>query len=211
MRKPTDVTFGMNGFQLSISGSAPLRGILRDDNIELPVGPVDEIVAIAAKRTLTSACVVGGVWSDDIGPGWLPRARAEFSQACDHLSQTGGPWIIWPASDGAVGDLPSLLTFLRSRPQWRFVLDPIGFLTPAMLANVEDHLERLCSVLWGHDQCFAVVSSSVRVVNDRLEHAPLGTHPEFDACLARLCSVGADQQQKPSFQMPRVITVDSRR
>jgi hypothetical protein len=68
----------------------------------------------------------------------------------------------WPLATDVISDGPSLLTFLRSRPQRRFLFDPHGLLTEAMLPKAEDHLARLEEALGTHPACWA------RLLRERL-------------------------------------------
>ncbi|MBL8999890.1 MAG: hypothetical protein JNK25_01995 [Phycisphaerae bacterium] len=99
---------------------------------------------------------------------WLPGARARFEAACDSAAADLHEPVLWPHSACAVGDAPSLATFLRARPRWRFIFDPISLLTPAMLDNAEEHLSRWCEVLGTHPRAAAVVIGSGLVVGDRV-------------------------------------------
>lgn len=110
---------------------------------------------------------------DDDGPAWLPGARVRFEQFCDGLGAAvegaeGFTPVIWPLASGTVSDVPSLGAFLRKRPNWRFILDPAGMLTPDMLPLADDHLMRIFEGLREHSQLCGLVAGEPRVVGERV-------------------------------------------
>lgn len=126
--------------------------------------------------------VRGGIRTDK--PAWLPETRAEFHRRVDGIRGPRELWI-WPTAGGAISDVPSLLTFLRTRPQWKFILDPVSMLTPALLPRLDDHMRRLFDALGSHDQLGATVISSCEVRGDELVHVPSSHLPQFDQELRR--------------------------
>lgn len=125
--------------------------------------------------------VVGGVWSEDLGPAWMPTARAAFMDRADrHAAAVKGECWVWPVAGGAVADAPSVLSFVRARPRWKFVLDPVSMMVPALLDRASDHLRRIFEVLGMSEQLGAVVISSCAAEGDRLVHREFGGHELFD-------------------------------
>ncbi len=137
--------------------------------------PIDE----AARAE--GAIVVGGIWSEDLGPAWMPSARAAFLDRADrHAAAVKGECWVWPVAGGAVADAPSVLSFVRARPRWKFVLDPVSMMVPRLLERAGDHLRRIFEVLGTSEQLGAVVISSCAAEGDRLVHREFGGHEAFD-------------------------------
>ena len=115
-------------------------------------------------------------------PAWLPAPRAEFLAWCQHLEQAlPNPLCIWPTAQGSVSDVPSLRSFLtaaeqRGRP-WTFLFDPVSMLTPAMLANADDHLVRLFESLSDHPAREATLLADAAAIGETVTPAPLGSGP----------------------------------
>jgi len=98
--------------------------------------------------------------SGDAPPVWSagPRAAFEsfaaaFARAAAH---TGAVPVLWPRAGDVVSDAPGLLMFLRSGAGtgWRFLLDPFALIAGSMLANTDDHVDRLMAfaghgAVWG--------------------------------------------------------------
>ena len=125
--------------------------------------------------------VLGGVWSDDLGPAWMPTARAAFlDQADRHAAAVKGECWVWPVAGGAVADAPSVLSFVRARPRWKFVLDPVSMMVPRLLERAGDHLRRIFEVLGTSEQLGAVVISSCAADGERLVHRGFGVDEPFD-------------------------------
>lgn len=125
--------------------------------------------------------VLGGVWSEDLGPAWMPTARAAFLDRADqHAAAVKGECWVWPLAGGAVADAPSVLSFVRARPRWKFVLDPVSMMVPRLLERAGDHLRRIFEVLGSSDQLGAVVISSCAAVGERLVHTEFTGDAPFD-------------------------------
>lgn len=94
-------------------------------------------------------------------PLWLAGPRAEWSRCATHVqglcAAAGRTPVVWARLGDVLSDAPSLLTFVRSSPAWRFVVEPLGLLTPEMHRNAAEHLERLGELLFGHHACAGVV------------------------------------------------------
>ena len=117
---------------------------------------------------------------------WMPALRKRFEDRCDRVAEIapGSTPTLWPHAACAAGDAPSLATFLRARPAWRFVFDPLSMLTPDMLAEAPDHLARLFELLGGHAQSVAVVMGAGRVVGERV--VPVSPEGDDEAAVAEL-------------------------
>lgn len=163
---------------------AEVEGVLLAGDREIAVQRWGE--AAGADPAWTGGAVVGGVWSEGLGPAWMPAARAEFLRRADAVGAAGkGELLIWPRAGGAVADVPSVLSFVRARPRWKFVLDPVSVMVPSLLERVDDHLRRIFEALGASEQVGAVALTSCEVVGERLVHRPLGTNPSFDRSLMR--------------------------
>jgi hypothetical protein len=97
----------------------------------------------------------------DPQPLWLAGPRgdwARFAGHAQHLCATAGQTpVVWPRLGEVLSDAPSLLSFLRGAPAWRFVVEPLALLTPDMHRNAPEHLDRLAELLFGHHACAGVV------------------------------------------------------
>lgn len=97
----------------------------------------------------------------DPQPLWLAGPRgdwARFAAHAQHLCATAGQTpVVWPRLGEVLSDAPSLLSFLRGAPAWRFVVEPLALLTPDMHRNAPEHLDRLAELLFGHHACAGVV------------------------------------------------------
>lgn len=140
----------------------------------------------------TAICGIPGTWDEPI---WMPQPRATFESACASLDRDGlGAWI-WPGQESPISDVPSLRTFLAAHGSWRFVLDPVGMLTPAMLDRTEDHLARIFMAMGGRVELGAVVVCDAREESGRLVRVPLGEGQlPIDAILALWNSSGASDK-----------------
>jgi hypothetical protein len=132
--------------------------------------------------------VLGGLRAET--PAWLPENRAEFLRRVDAIAGPRELWI-WPTCGGAISDVPSLLTFLRTRPQWKFILDPVSMLTPSLLPRLDDHMRRLFDALGSHDQLGATLICSCDVRDNQLIHSPSPALQQFDDELARYAHMWA--------------------
>ncbi len=113
----------------------------------------------------------------DDAPAWLPEPRRAFEQ-CAQWAQFAAARhtlepVIWPLAGGAVSDAPSIATFLRSHPAWRFILDPAALLVPEMLHRAQEHLTRLYEALGGHDRVAAAVIGAPTELQGRV----IAVHP----------------------------------
>ncbi|MBS0195191.1 MAG: hypothetical protein JSR77_00375 [Planctomycetes bacterium] len=98
---------------------------------------------------------------NDDTPAWLPEPRRVFEQCAQLLQSAAASHslepVIWPLAGAAVSDAPSIATFLRSYPAWRFIFDPAALLVPDMLDRAQEHLTRLHEALGSHDRIAAAV------------------------------------------------------
>lgn len=89
----------------------------------------------------------------------MPGARAAFESGMAAVEAwSGGRRLaIWPTSTGVISDVPSTLSFLRARPHWKLVLEPLALLTEAMRGSAEEHLRRMAEVLEDHPALMGLV------------------------------------------------------
>jgi len=144
-----------------VEGDPAMAALVRDGRGE-PVGVVigDEPGAMPARlgalpRIVRSAPLGGGL-------AWLSPARAAWFARADALERApgGAPLVIYPRARDVISDVPSTLTFLRSRPAWRLMLDPAELLTPEMVERAEEHLTRFADTLAQHEAMLGVVLPS---------------------------------------------------
>jgi hypothetical protein len=85
------------------------------------------------------------------------------------------PVLLRPAAGCVLGDPQSCLTFVREGPPAGvgLLLDPVSMLTPAMLNDLPEHLERCCSALAGRVEVWGVVLAGPVVAGERVRHGPL--------------------------------------
>lgn len=155
---------------------------------------VDGVDPSLASITLDeqSSTAIRSIPGTEDGPVWLPAPRAAFARACDALAHESDAWI-WPTQQCPVSDVPSLRSFLEARPAWRFLLDPVGMLTPEMLPRADDHLMRIFLALGGRRELGAVLICDARVDDGQLVRVPLGEGClPIDAMLAAWRSSGAE-------------------
>lgn len=98
-------------------------------------------------------------------PAWLPTARGQWDARSAVLAAEAERrrtrLLLWPHAEDVVSDIPGLVTLCRAisksrgsaengsaaKGQWSLLLDPAALMTPAMLANADDHLARLRDTL----------------------------------------------------------------
>ncbi|MFO0833066.1 MAG: hypothetical protein U0637_14635 [Phycisphaerales bacterium] len=114
----------------------------------------------AASRT--GGLVVRSAAGGD-APAWMPAPRRAWDDCAAALSQEAArrnvDLLLWPHAEDVVSDLPGIVQFFRSGPGsltrpgadpgsaksnvWSLLLDPAALLTPAMLADADDHVSRM--------------------------------------------------------------------
>jgi|GEM_PF-1294897 len=108
--------------------------------------------------------------ADDMQPLWLAGPRAQWGAFAQHMqdlcARKGHIPVIWPRLGDVIADAPSLLTFIRNAPAWRFVVEPIALLTPEMLMHAPEHLLRFADLLFGHHACAGIVIRRAAFDND---------------------------------------------
>jgi hypothetical protein len=127
----------------------------------------------------------------------MPAARAAWEERAQSLTSEAErrtvQLLLWPHAEDAVSDIPGIVTFFRSGPgskprsgagtasaepgtqparTWGLLLDPAAMLTPAMLANAEDHIWRMGAVLRELDVLRGRVAGVV--LRDRRQDGSLG-------------------------------------
>jgi len=109
------------------------------------------------------------------GQGW-EALRSACDQLEPELDERGMSVLFRPHAAHVLSDPRSCLTFLQQRESRAFalLLDPVSLLTPEMLPDAEDHLDRIAQTLLAHPQVPAVILSDA-IVSDtgQIAHAPL--------------------------------------
>ena len=109
---------------------------------------------------------------------WMPAGQEAFRQFCDSAAPTlllrGRRLAFRPHARHVLSDVQSSLTFLRTRAGQPFeiLLAPADLLTPALLADAEDHLTRAFEALG--PRASGVLLQDAVVEGDRLRPVPLG-------------------------------------
>lgn len=151
------------------------RGLFAEDGSIIArlveVDALEDQLIGGAHATLAETLLVRAAPAAADVPQWLPAPRERFVATLQSISaqRSGGSICLWPQAPGAISDVPSLLSFMRSHGEsaapggrlsgssWRFLLDPVGMLTLSMLPHAADHLARLFSTLGGHPDVMAVL------------------------------------------------------
>ncbi|MEZ6318015.1 MAG: hypothetical protein R3B49_04560 [Phycisphaerales bacterium] len=121
--------------------------------------------------------IVTTAWSGE-GPAWLPAGWAALNDACDRLApgleRAGVVACVRPGVADVLCDWPRTRAWAEERRAGPFevLLDPVRLLTPAMLGQIEDHLDRMFDRLG--PVAAGVVVAGGRAEGDRLVPCPLG-------------------------------------
>jgi hypothetical protein len=105
----------------------------------------------SAKPALPGATTV--VIRGDEGEGgmaWLPGPRRAFEAFVGGIEGGGRALVVWPGAGLPISDVPSLLSFLRARERWGFVLDLDGCIPEGMPGAIADHVDRVLGGLAEH-------------------------------------------------------------
>ncbi|MFO0857647.1 MAG: hypothetical protein U0640_09865 [Phycisphaerales bacterium] len=99
--------------------------------------------------------------SDELDqPLWLPTPRAQWSKFAKHLESIcpeSTQLVLWPRSTDVISDSPSTLSFIRSNPKWKFLVDPASLITESMRRDVMEHVDRLIELMIAHDACAGII------------------------------------------------------
>jgi hypothetical protein len=110
-------------------------------------------------------------------PSWLPNAHAALGAMAGHLDALargrGHRLNLWARACDIISDTPSLLSFLRARGAWRFLVDPGAMLSAEMLPRAAEHIERYLEVFATHPQAAAIVVGQPSAEGNRT--VPVGT------------------------------------
>ncbi len=121
---------------------------------------------------------------------WMPASRGRFTAWCDRVERwaaaMGAEPVIWPVATGVISDVPSVMTFLRARPRWRLLFDPVGLLTHSMLPRAEEHVTRLFQALGQHPALIATVLSGAEAGSDAIEPRSLAAGDPLSQLLLRI-------------------------
>lgn len=149
-----DTTGAVAAWRLSVTAGSAARVVFR---------PPAMLIRLVQDAGLEHA----GQESTGFGLAWLPRFRDAALRAANELATNAEafsprtPLILWPKAGDPLGDVPSVLTFLRSAsPIWSFMLDPLGLLTPPMVPFADDHFDRMFDSLATHPACWGVLLPS---------------------------------------------------
>lgn len=158
----------ISGVRGELLGKGFVRNVVRAPSSaqELPLGDV----------------IIGGIAGEV--PGWMPSARAEFLGLSDRFGNSGERWI-WPMAGEAVADAPSVLSFLRARSNWKFVLCVADMLVPELEVRMDDHVRRLLEALAGHPQLGLVLVTSYEPRGESGVPARWGANARFDSLLEK--------------------------
>jgi sugar phosphate isomerase/epimerase len=159
--------------------AAGSSNILTDDGVE----------ELLRAIPVSGGLVAWSGWMGD-GPGerdfrtWSAEGWARLEAACDRvvpsLAAHGVELLLRPHSAHVLSDVPSCLRFFRQREGQAvgLLLDPEAMLTPAMVGDAPDRLERILWALGPQEWTRAVVVSSAEnsaANDDAIVHSPLGT------------------------------------
>ncbi len=143
------------------------------------------------------------MWSGGLGEGevqsdlfeadprtWMSAGREAFAEGLERAAQAirsrGGTICLRPHARHVLSDTPSLRTLLGVQkggavvgppPGIEILLDPIAMLTPRMLATVEDHLERVLSLVATLPGVIGIVACNVAAASAEALAADLDEGP----------------------------------
>ncbi|MBO6514342.1 MAG: hypothetical protein JJ974_10295 [Phycisphaerales bacterium] len=110
-------------------------------------------------------------WSSD---SWEPFNEA-MVRAGDLAAEHGTEFVVLPGAGGRLSDAVCTVSWSASHSDVGLLLDPVGWLTPSMMRDLEDHLIRFASVCGEMPNIWGVVMRSVRMDDSgALVHAPVG-------------------------------------
>lgn len=110
-------------------------------------------------------------WSSD---SWEPFNEAVV-KAFDLAEKDGSKLVVLPGAGGRLSDAVCTVSWSVSHAEVGLLLDPVGWLTPSMMRDLNDHLIRFASVCMEIPNVWGVVLRSIRMDEaGALVHAPLG-------------------------------------
>lgn len=110
-------------------------------------------------------------WSSD---SWEPFNEAVV-KASGLASEHGTELIVLPGAGGRLSDAVCTVSWSVSHAEVGILLDPVGWLTPSMMRDLNDHLIRFGSVCQEIPNIWGVVFRSLQMdESGALVHAPLG-------------------------------------
>ena len=106
-------------------------------------------------------------WSQD---SWEP-----FNTVIDRIMSTNTNLVVLPGAGGRLSDAICTLSWATAHPKVPLLIDPIRWLTPSMLDDLQDHLIRFTSLCSELPNIWGVVLRSLETTQDnQLSHVPLG-------------------------------------
>ncbi len=130
---------------------------------------------------------------------WTGQGWSQFASLCDRLrprlTELGRSVLFRPHASHVLSDPRSCLTFFNERdtPTLGLLLDPVAMLTPSMLADAPDHLDRILGTLVSHPATRAVIlTDAAPSGEDRLSQVPLGRGELPPALIARIAQRASD-------------------
>jgi len=127
----------------------------------------------------------GGSTPDDDAESWLrswsqsgwERFDASFRSACARAEPLGKQVVIRPSATGMLSDAVCTLNWCTrgGGTDAKLLLDPMGWVVPSMVRDLEDHLDRiieLCGQIITHDRAWGVLVRSACWNEDRTSLKP---------------------------------------
>lgn len=163
----------------SLSGADPLA-IWREEN------PLTQDLFASPEPTAPPLASWSGWIPADADPSlpgihtWTGQGWNALTSMCDRLgpihAERGQQILFRPCASHVLSDPRSCLTFFRDRTESPFglLLDPIAMLTPPMLPDASDHLDRTLSTLLTRPETRGVVLADATISESAIAHAPLG-------------------------------------
>ena len=135
----------------------------RDTTLIVPCGPHVAVDPEPSEDLLSQ-------WSQD---SWEPFNTA-VETLSGHAGDSGIQLVVYPGAGGRLSDAVCTVSWSSSHAQIPLLLDPVGWLTPSMMRDVEDHLIRFASLCQEIPSIWGVVMRSVTKGPDNsLVPAPL--------------------------------------
>ncbi len=110
-------------------------------------------------------------WSSD---SWEPFNEAVV-KAAGVAREHGTELVVLPGAGGRLSDAVCTVSWSVSHSDVGILLDPVGWLTPSMMRDLNDHLIRFASVCQEIPNIWGVVLRSIQMdESGALVHAPIG-------------------------------------